>query len=676
MIALAGYAAIFIALGAAVAIVIQGLRFSGSGDKKALRLPVVVFLAASVASFVLLEVAILTHEFSISYVANNTSTTTPIVFLFAAGWAALEGSIVLWGLLLAVFTYIVWRQVGDDDGLGVLALAVIGAVSVFWFGLMATAANPFAVCTQSGGNFCLSSSWWPLVTTAVPTEGLGPNALLQNHILMAVHPPMLYVGYVGFTVPFAFATAALWRRDTGQAWLVRTHRWSLISWAFLGAGILLGGWWSYEVLGWGGYWAWDPVENAALLPWLAATAFIHSAIVQQKRGMLQSWNFILVIATFALTIFGTFLTRSGVIASVHAFSQSTIGPLLLSFLALIVVGSLTLFAVRASDVAQASSLESLSSREGYILGNNLILTVFAFTVLFGTLYPMIVQALSGDEVAVGRPFFDRAAVPISLLLLLVLGIGAISPWRVAAADVLWKRLRTAIAAGLLAGALAVVIGIDSLSVILTIVLGVFVIAAIVVRFTDLVRRRPEGIAGAARKVFGNDLGYWGGQVAHIGLALVAISLATTSGLAVRDTVTLAVGETAVVDDYCIEYLEPFTRQEPHRLVQGVRVGVLDESCSTTKAVLEPRINTYEGSSQPVGTPDVWTGLVDDVYLGIAGGSGGVIKLNVFVFPLQWLLWVGGLIMVAGGVIALGRKPAGRRETSEEATAQEPGTTNV
>ncbi len=676
MIALAGYVAIFVALGAAISIVIQGVRHARDGSRAALRIPVLVLLGSSVASFVILEVAILTHDFSIAYVANNTSTATPFLFLFAAGWAALEGSIVLWGLLLAVFTYIVWRQLDHTDGLGVLALAIIGAVSIFWFGLMATAANPFAVCTQSGGNFCLNSSWWPFVAIAVPSDGLGPNVLLQNHFLMAVHPPVLYVGYVGFTVPFAFAVAALWRKETGRAWLDRTHRWSIISWAFLGAGIVLGGWWSYEVLGWGGYWAWDPVENAALLPWLVATAFIHSAVVQRKRGMLQSWNFILVIATFALTVLGTFLTRSGVIASVHAFSQSTVGPLLLGFLALIVVGSLTLFAIRASDVAQAPRLESLSSREGYILANNLVLTVFAFTVLFGTIYPLIVQAFSGDEVAVGRPFFDRAVVPLSLLLLLVLGIGAISPWRVASAEVLWKRLRAATVMGLIGGAGAVVIGIDSLSVVLTIALGIFVLAAITIRFFSMVQKRPERFLASVAKVFGNDLGYWGGQVAHVGLVCMAIALATTSGLGVRETIVLSPGETATVEGYCIEYLEPFSRTEPNRVVQGVRIAVLDEACSTTKAELEPRINTYEGSSQPIGTPDVWTGLIDDVYVGIAGGNAERIELNVFIFPLQWLLWVGGLIMVAGGIIALGRKPQRRREASEDVTAQEPGTTNV
>ncbi|MGI9585879.1 MAG: heme lyase CcmF/NrfE family subunit [Acidimicrobiia bacterium] len=676
MIAIAGFGAILVSLGAAIAIVVQGARAHESGSKAALRVPVLVFGSASLTVFVLLELAILSHDFSIAYVANNTATTTPLIFLFASGWAALEGSIVLWGLMLAVFTVLVWRKLDDQDQMGVVALAVMGAVAVFWFGLMATSGNPFAVCTDGLATGCADTAWWPGYDSVAPAQGRGPNPLLQNHILMAIHPPMLYVGYVGFTVPFAFAIAALIRGDVGRTWLDRTHRWSLISWVFLTFGILLGGWWSYEVLGWGGYWAWDPVENAALLPWLTATAFIHSAVVQRRRGMLQAWNFVLVIATFSLTILGTFLTRSGVIASVHAFTQSAVGPALLVFLAVVVISSLGLFVWRAKDVAQAPKLESFSSREGFILANNLLLTVFAFTVLFGTMYPLIVETFSGAEVAVGRPFFDRAAVPLALLLLLTIAFGAVAPWKHATAELLWRRLRIALMVGLLAGAGAVVLGVRSLSVVLAIVLAVFVISAIVVRYVSVVSARPEGFGAAAYKVVRNESGYWGGQIAHIGIALIAISLATTNGLAIRDTVTVDQGAAAPVAGYCVHYIEPFTASEPHREVSGVRVELLDGSCSTSHAVLTPRINVFAGTGQPIGTPDVWTGFVDDVYIGIAGGSEGAVELNVFVFPLQWMLWAGGLVVVAGGSVALVRKPSRRRKTSDPEMSQEPGNRHV
>ncbi|MDJ0791262.1 MAG: cytochrome c-type biogenesis CcmF C-terminal domain-containing protein [Acidimicrobiia bacterium] len=674
MIATLGTLSILTALGASFAVAVQGFRHRSDGDRRAVRTPVLVLAGAALAAFVFLELGILVHDFSIAYVANNTATTTPFVFLFAAGWAALEGSIVLWGLVLAAFVALVWLRLSDRDPLGVLALGVMGLVAIFWFGLMATAGNPFSVCTSVVGEVCSASSWWPLSEAVAPADGRGPNPLLQNHILMAVHPPMLYVGYVGLTVPFAFAISALILGETGRTWLDRTHRWSLIAWIFLTFGIVLGGWWSYEVLGWGGYWAWDPVENAALLPWLTATAFIHSAIVQRKRGMLQAWNFLLVIATFAFTIFGTFLTRSGVIASVHAFTQSSVGPALLVFLAVVVVGSLALFAFRARDIAQAPRLDSLSSREGFILANNLILTVLTVAVLFGTIFPLLVQAGSGSEVSVGRPFYDRAAVPIALLLLLFIGLGAVAPWRVAKADVLWRRLRWPMVVGLGAGAVVVIGGVRSWPVTLAISLAFFVIAAIVERFISVVSNRPERVDVAARKVVRNDAGYWGGQLAHVGVALMAISLATTSGLAIRDTVTVERGSAATVGGYCIEYLEPFTRSEPNREVTGVRVAVLDESCTDIEAVLEPRLNAYPAAGQPIGTPDVWTGLVDDVYIGIAGGTTTSVALNVFVFPFQWLLWVGGVVIVAGGTLALFRKP-GREQTASN-QGREPSISEV
>lgn len=663
MIAAVGYLAVVVAVGSSVALVIQGIRASRVGDRRLVALPVRFLVGSAIVAFVALEIGILTHDFSIAYVANNTATTTPTLFLFAAGWAALEGSIVLWGLLLAAFTGIVYRSKAGHDQLGLLALAVIGGVAVFWFGLMATVANPFAVCTDVAGGVCADTSWWPLTQSIGPLEGRGPNPLLQNHILMAVHPPVLYVGYVGMTVPFGFAIAALIRRESGTRWLDRTHRWTLVSWAFLTAGIMLGGWWSYEVLGWGGYWAWDPVENAALLPWLAATAFLHSALVQRRRGMLQSWNFLLVIATFSLTILGTFLTRSGVIASVHSFTQSAIGPAILTFLIVVVVSSLTLFVFSASDIAQSPRLDSLSSREGFILANNLLLAVFTFTVLFGTMYPLIVEAISGDEVAVGRPFFDKAAVPLALMLLLLIGFGSVAPWRVATRTVLWKRLRWPMAVALVVGALAVLAGLDSIGVAITLVLAIFVVGAIGQRFVEVVAARPEGAASAAAKIVRNDPGYWGGQIAHIGVALVAIALATTSGLAVRDTITIDAETSVTSGGYCFVYEAPFRIEQPHRTVSGVTVGVFDATCNDRLRTMAPSVNAYPGFTQPIGTPDVWTRFTEDVYLRISGGTDASITIDVFIFPFQWLLWFGALVIVAGGGVAFLRKPARESEPS-------------
>jgi len=670
VIAAVGFVAILVALISSVVLVAEGIRASRTDnpDPARVKIPTIGLAAGGVTAFLALELAILTHDFSIAYVAKNTAVATPFVFLLASGWAALEGSVVLWGLMLSVFTWLVWRGVKKGDGLGVLALAVMGAVAVFWFGLMATVANPFALCTEVSNGFCSATSWLPIGDAVTPADGVGPNPLLANHILMAVHPPLLYVGYVGFTVPFAFAISALVRSERSKVWLDRTHRWSLIAWIFLTAGILLGGWWSYEVLGWGGYWAWDPVENAALLPWIAGTAFIHSAIVQRRRSMLQAWNFVLVIITFALTIFGTFLTRSGVIASVHAFSLSAVGPALLIFLGIILFGSFGLFAMRASTVSSSPRLESLVSREGFILVNNLLMTLFGFTIIFGTMYPLLVEAFTGREVSVGRPFYDRVAIPIAFLVLLAIGTGATAPWRVETGKVLWQRTRVGLNVGFVTAALTVVAGVGSVSIVAIMGLAGFVIGNIIAFYVHQSGRAHRGGRTWPTALFAtvrNDMGYWGGQISHIGIVLAVVAIATTSVLATRTEVPLAVGETAVVDNYCVQYLEPFSRTEPERNVFGARVAVLDRTCSTVKTVLEPRLHEYTKFGQVIATPSVWTGWVDDVYLNIAATDDDGIRLKVLVFPLQWLLWVGGFVIVAGAVLALGRKPRDRVTTSNQ-----------
>ena len=668
MIALLGLVAILVATAAAVVLSVRGLGAAsrGSFDRQALVTPAAVLALAGAAAFAALELGILAHDFSIKYVANTTSTTTPFVFLLASGWAALEGSIVLWGVMLGGFVWLMVRRVESDDSLGAAAAGIMGLVAVFWFGLMATVANPFEVCTAAGQIGCQESAWFPLASVVAPLEGVGPNPLLQNHILMAAHPPLLYVGYVGFTVPFAYALGALWLRRTGGEWLDVTHRWSLISWTFLTLGILLGAWWSYEVLGWGGYWAWDPVENAAFLPWLVATAFIHSAVVQRKRGMLQAWNVVLVISTFALTIFGTFLTRSGVVFSVHSFTQSAVGPVLLAFLGLVIVGGFGLFAMRADVVGSAPRLDSLASREGVFLANNLLLALFAFTVLLGTLLPLLIEAISGNPVTVGRPFFDKASIPIAFALLLAMGIGPVTPYRAARGSVVWERVRPGLLAGLAAGAVAVIAGVRSIPVIIAVILGVFIIGVITRHLAmrvRAVRKSGASVPGALIRVVRNEPGYWGGQLSHVGVALVAIAIAASSGLAVRQTVEIGVRETAVVDDYCVGYLGPFSRTEPNRVVEGAEVALMRADCSTPIRLMAPRVHRYPNSPQAIATPDVRTGFFDDVYLSLSGLTPeGTLVVEMFVFPLMWMLWTGGLITVLGGLVALrGRRT--RRQTA-------------
>ncbi len=657
MIAVAGFAAILVALGGAVVLTVRAVLVARDPGRsvRELRGSVLAVVVGAVAAMTALELGILTHDFSIDYVATHTSRSTPTLFLLASGWAALEGSIVLWGLVLAGFTWWVARSVTQGDGLGAGALAVMGAVAVFWFGLMATAGNPFRICTEAAEIGCAASNWLPFGSAIAPLDGPGPNPLLQNHILMAVHPPLLYVGYVGFTVPFAFAISAMARGERGKVWLDRTHRWGIFAWSFLSLGILMGAWWSYEVLGWGGYWAWDPVENAAFLPWLVGTAFIHSAVVQRRRGMLQAWNLVLVISTFALTIFGTFLTRSGTIVSVHAFSLSPVGPALLVFLGIVVVGSFGLFAMRSHLVASSPRLESLASREGAFLFQNLLFTLFGFTVLLGTLWPLLVEAFQGRDVSVGRPFFDRVTLPVAFALLLAVGIGPVTPYRVARRAVLWARLDVPVLAGLAAGVVAVLVGVRSVPTVVVVVLASFVIAVIVRHLGSQVRARiatGEGPATALGTTVTGDPAYWGGQLAHIGFALLAVGIAASSALAVRTEVTLDVGDSVVVDDYCIGYLGAFTRAEPSRQVEGAEIVLMREDCSTEIGRMFPRVNRYPFFAQgAVATPDVRTGIVEDVYLSLAGIRGETLILDVFVFPLMWVLWLGGLLVFGGGMFS-------------------------
>ncbi|MFQ5515982.1 MAG: heme lyase CcmF/NrfE family subunit [Acidimicrobiia bacterium] len=641
MIALSGSSAVIVALVGTGWLAVQGVRSMTRPDDSRRRLlpPLLLMLVGAAAAMVLLELALLTDDFSIEYVARNHSSASPLPFTIASGWAALEGSIVLWGLVLAGYGTWVWARSETADGLAAGALAVIGAVGLFFFGVMATIANPFATIDPA------------------PLEGFGANPLLQNNILMAVHPPLLYLGYVGFTVPFAFAVAALIRGDRGAVWLERTRRWSLVAWGFLTAGIVLGGLWSYQVLGWGGYWAWDPVENASFIPWLVATAFIHSAVVQRRRGMLAAWNVALVIATFALTILGTFLTRSGVIASVHSFTQSAIGPAVLAFLAVVVVGSFTLFALRAQVVAGAPRLDSLASREGVFLFNNLLLALFAFTVLVGTIYPILVEAFTGDQVSVGAPFFDRAAVPIGFALLLAMGVGPVAPYRKARWSVMVERLRGPLRSALVTGAVFVMAGLRRPLIILAVVAAAFVVSVIVRHMWVSADRRHRNRATSMLHLMRSDPAYWGGQLAHIGVAVVAVAIAVSSSFSARTTIPFEVGESAAFEGYTLTYISPFSRDEGRRTVIGATVEVTREG--ERVGTLRPRLNQYPNQVQPVASPAVMTRLRDDLYLSLVRiEESGTISLDVFRFPLMWLLWAGGGIVVGGAAWSLlARKPA-------------------
>lgn len=651
MLALLGAAGVAAAFVGAVLLVIRGVQTARGHGPSDLTAPTRLIVAGAIAGMAAMQLGLATDDFSIAYLADNHATTTPFPFDVATAWAALEGSILLWGLVLAGFTWLVLRAYRrSPDALGAAALAVMGVVSVFFFGLMLTVSNPFEVCVRAAERGCLEASVWPLAAVDVPVEGRGPNALLQNHIMMAIHPPMLYVGYVGLTVPFAYAIGALALAVPGPDWLRRSHRSTLLAWSFLTLGIVFGGWWAYEVLSWGGYWDWDPVENASLMPWLVATAFIHSGLVQQRRGMLQAWNFILVISAFALTILGTFLTRSGTINSVHSFTQSAIGPVLLGFLVLILVGSFTLFAQRSHLVSSAPRIDKLVSREGSFLANNLILTIFAFVVLIGTTYPLILEALTGTQVGVRGPFFNRLAVPLSFALLLVMGFGPVTPWASAPRGLVWRRTRgpglVALAAGVLTALLVTRIG----WVVLAVTLGTFVVACIAgLLFEQAERRataRGDGAWKTVRDVVRGDQGFWAGQLSHVGVVLVALGIAFAANLGEHLEVVLEPGESVEFVGHTITYRAPFQQQRPGKTTLGTRLEVtLDTGRVVT---VEPVLNRFGDDLFLVSTPAVLGRPSGDLYFTVLDIDPNGATLTFDTSPLIWLLWLGGLVTGGGG----------------------------
>src|SRR5216684_2757589 len=395
------------------------------------------------ACIALMLYAFLTFDFSVRYVAMNTNRGTPFYYRITALWGALEGSIVLWAWMLSIYTLIVVvRYRRRQPELYPWVLSVMLGILAFFLLVMSVPAPPFERLSP------------------IPPDGRGLNPLLEDSG-MITHPVALYLGFTGFSVPFAFAMAALLVGRTGDEWITITRRWTIVAWYFLSLGLLIGGWWRYHVLGWGGYWAWDPVENAAFMPWLTGTALLHSVMIQERRRMLKLWNLALIILTFALTIFGTFLTRSGVIASVHAFTQGSIGIMFLGFLALVLLGSFSLLAWRLDRLKAQGELDSVVSRESVFLLNNLFLVAAAFTVFFGTVFPLLSEAARGVKLSVGAPFFNLVNIPIFLALLLLMGVGPLIAWRRASAENLRRNFLKPVAAGIVAAAVFRVLGVGN-----------------------------------------------------------------------------------------------------------------------------------------------------------------------------------------------------------------------
>ncbi len=606
-------------------------------------------------------VALLSHDFSILYVARNNATTTPPFYSFISLWASLAGSILFWTLLLTGWSSVVlYRYRSTHRDLMPWAAASLAVVAAFFFAVMTWPADPF------------------VSVTPVSAEGNGPNALLQNHPFMGLHPPLLYLGYTGLAIPFALTVAALVTRRLDGEWLSLLRRWTLVPWIFLTAGIVAGAWWSYEVLGWGGYWAWDPVENAALLPWLTATAFIHSAMVAERGRSLRTWTVILVVTTFVLTLLGTFLTRSGVIESVHSFTQSAIGAWFLAgVLAALVVGA-ALVVWRLADLAGTGPAPALVSRESAFLLNNLLFAALAFAVLFGTLYPLVAEALSGERLSVGAPWFDRASAPFFAALLFLAGVGPALPWGAASWATVRSRFVLPAVVGLGAATVAALAGVGGLAPLLTLGLAGFSGTALVreVRRAAMGRARSTG-AGGIRSVWGvatRNRRRYGGYLAHLGVLAAAVAVAVSASGSVQATTVLSPGQSTSLGGYTVTHRALV--QEP--LAADPRVfetrAELEVSGSQAGTVL-PALRDYPSSVAAIATPSVMTSLGEDFYLTLLAydPETEAVTLRLFVNPLVAWIWVGGAVVVLGAGFAIwpGRRASATAPAVTAAAAAAP-----
>ena len=629
-ILLAGFlAAFFGAFAAAI-----GAR---RNDPRTLRLvPRFVALASfmALAAFAVMEWAMITRDFSLLYVQKVGSSATPALYNFAAVWSALEGSILMWVLVLAgyVAAAMWWMRKRLNEPLVGWAMAVLLIVLAYFFLLSYGPANPFVIGPPG------------------VTDGPGPNPLLQNHLLVMFHPPILYLGYVGMTVPFAFAIAALIAGKVEDGWLHLTRRWTVTAWGFLTFGIALGGWWSYEVLGWSGVWAWDPVENASLLPWITGTAYIHSVMVQERRGLLRVWNVSLLIATFSLTILGTFLTRSGVLNSVHAFSESDIGPWLLAMFVIIVAVSLVLVYLRGDQLRASGAIDNVFSREGAFLVNNVLFAVFAFVVLLGTVFPLVIEALQQRQIVVGEPFFDRLTIPIGLTMLFIMAVAPVLPWRQDGREVMSQRLLVPALVGLAALVLSLVVGASGVAPLLAFALGGFAAGSALRHLVRAVRvQRLRGFVGRAN----------GGMIVHLGVILICVALAASNSFTRSQEIDLVTGQVATFAGHTFELIDV--------------VEVRDARSTTVKALVKidggkaysPSITKYTRIGMNVGTPSVRTSFTRDVYLTLeppVRQDSGQARIKVFVKPLILWLWVGTFVMAFGTLLAV--LPTRRRSIHE------------
>jgi cytochrome c-type biogenesis protein CcmF len=599
---------------------------------------IAAFGTTAVAAAVLLA-ALARHDFSFQYVADHTSRELPLGYTLTAFWGGQEGSLLLWLLVLtgySVAAVLTARRAGRETLAWVVP--VLGFVGTFFALLLAFVASPFA-------------------TQAAVADGAGLNPSLQNPY-MAIHPPMLYLGYVGLTVPFAFAMGALLARRTDERWIVATRRWTLAAWAFLGVGQLLGAHWAYVEIGWGGFYAWDPVENAALMPWLAATAYLHSVMIQEKRGMLKVWNVLLVVLAFCLSLFGTFLTRSGIIQSIHSFAVSSIGGWFLGFICIVVAGALALVFTRLPLLRSKTRLESLVSREATFLYNNLLLVALALTILWGVVYPILSEAVTGQASTVSKPYYNFFLHTFGLPLLLLMGIGPLVAWRRASLRALGRTFLWPLAAAIVGGIALLAAGAGSSRIgVIAYTFSIFVLASIVLEFTrgTMARKALGGVTwfGAFSSLIARNRRRYGGYIVHASVVLLAIGITGASAYQTVRESRLQPGQSMTVAGNRLVFRGFTTSTEANHRAIRAQVDVYRGGDYLGRYT--PGKNQYFAEDQVSNEVsirhDYLTG--GDLFLIADQVNGnGSIDLKVLNKPLVNLLWLAGLVFVGGSLIAL------------------------
>ncbi len=603
-----------------------------SGQRAALALLFLLTIA-----LIGIEQALLADDFHYRYVASYSSRALPVFFKVTSLWAGQAGSLLFWVWILAIYTALVvliYRK--SQDRIMPYVIGILMAVSVFFISLLVFVDSPFELLPQA------------------PADGRGLNPLLQ-HFAMVIHPPVLYLGYVGFAVPYAFGIAGLLSGKIDNNWVRTVRRWTVVPWLFLGLGILLGGKWAYEELGWGGYWAWDPVENAAFMPWLVGTAFIHSIMIQEKKDMLKVWNMVLIILTFTLSIFGTFLTRSGVISSVHSFAQSAIGPIFFGFVLFILFTSVYILLVNLHLLKSTARIESVVSRESVFLINNVVFVGACFAVFWGTIFPIVSEAVRGVKITVGPPWFNSVNVPIFLFVLFLTGVGPLVAWRKSSPQHLKRIFLKPVLVSLAGLVILLAMGITHVYALISFVLSIFVTATIVAEFHRGARARMkgknEGYFTAMFRLFERNKRRYGGYIVHFAMVLLFVGV-TGSAFDTDAEVILSDHESAKIGRYEITYHGAQTFADEHK--QVLRTHLTLKRDGKEVGDLYPQRHFYLVQEQPTTEVAVKSFFKEDFYVVLNGIDSETNKatFEVHIKPLVIWVWIGGYVLAIGTILGL------------------------